>query len=123
VAGWFPAVGLRIGNVAPHNTLIAIAVEEGLVGLFLYLAMIVAVLARLLPLPTFERRVGLTLLATLGVAITPLGWHQHKAAWLVLSLLAAWPVLSARRSALAPPWTAPGVLRRPVRSGSPVGTR
>lgn len=123
VAGWFPAVGLRIGNVAPHNTFIAIAVEEGLVGLFLYLCMLVAVLTRLLPLPTFERRVGLIQLATLGVALTPLGWHQHKAAWLVLSLLAAWPVLSAPRAVSASPEMAPVALRRSVRSGSPVAIR
>jgi hypothetical protein len=39
--------------------------------------------------PTFDRRVGLVLLATLIMAITPLGWHLYKPAWLVLTLLAA----------------------------------
>jgi O-antigen ligase len=89
-AGWYPAVGMRIGNVAPHNTYLAIVVEEGLVGLFLYLLLFAVLLKRLLALPTFERRVGLGQLATLMIAILPLGWHQNKASWLVLALLAAW---------------------------------
>jgi O-antigen ligase len=118
VAGWFTAVGMRIGNVAPHNTFIAIAVEEGLVGLFFYICILLAVLMRLLPLPTFERRVGLIQLATLGVAITPLGWHQHKGAWLMLSLLAAWPVLAASQSPVASPRPAPATPRWPAR-GAP----
>lgn len=89
-AGWYPAVGLRIGNVAPHSTWLAVLVEEGLIGLFIYVSMFVLLARRLFRLATFDRRVGLTLLATLMMAITPLGWQQNKASWLVLALLAAW---------------------------------
>ena len=123
-AGWYPAVGMRIGNVAPHNTYLAIAVEEGLVGLFLYLCLFVVVLARLLALPTFERRVGLVQLATLMVAILPLGWHQNKASWLVLALLAAWssvPVPARLESTpVEPQYPNP---RRPVRILPPAAIR
>ncbi len=89
-AGWYPAVGLRIGNVAPHSTWLVVLVEEGLIGLSLYLTMFVVLAVRLYRLAILERRVGLTLLATLMMAITPLGWQQNKVSWLVLALLAAW---------------------------------
>lgn len=122
-AGWYPAVGMRIGNVAPHNTYLAIAVEEGLVGLFLYLLLFAVLLKRLLALPTFERRVGLGQLATLMIAILPLGWHQNKASWLVLALLAAWSTVLLPESAGQPVQPMSPVLRRPMRTVPPVGVR
>lgn len=94
--GWYPAVGLQIGNVAPHNTWLMILVEEGLIGLVLYVSMFVVIAKALLHLPTLERRNGLVQLATLMIGITPLSWHQHKAGWLTLALLAAWGVVFAR---------------------------
>ena len=94
-AGWYPAVGLRIGNVAPHSTWLVVLVEEGVIGLFIYLTMFVLIAKRLLRLPRFEKRTGLVELATLMMVLTPLGWHQHKVSWLVLGLLAGWPVVGA----------------------------
>ena len=94
--GWYPAVGLQIGNVAPHNTWLAILVEEGLIGLVLYIAMFAVIAKSLLRLPKLERRNGLVQLATLMIGITPLSWHQHKAGWLTLALLASWAVVFAR---------------------------
>jgi O-antigen ligase len=119
-AGWYPAVGDRIGNVAPHNTYLAVVVEEGIVGLFLYLCLFFIVFMRLLALPIFERRVGLVQLATLMIAILPLGWHQNKASWLVLALVAAWssvPVPARLGPAIAQPDYP--ILRRSVRGGFP----
>jgi O-antigen ligase len=122
-AGWYPAVGMRIGNVAPHNTYLAIAVEEGLVGLFLYLLLFAVLLKRLMALPTFERRVGLGQLATLMIAILPLGWHQNKASWLVLALLAAWSTVLLPENAGQPVQPFSPVLRRPLRPVPPVAVR
>jgi O-antigen ligase len=107
-AGWWPAVDYRIGNHAPHNGFLAVLVEEGLIGLFLYLTLFAVLLPRLLALPTFERRISLTLLATLIMALTPLGWNQHKASWLVLAFLAAFSEV--------------GMLQRPVSELGTVGT-
>jgi O-antigen ligase len=112
-AGWFPAIGW---NKAPHNTYLSILVEEGLIGLLLYLAILTVVLARLLRLHTFERRVGLTTLAALAVAMTPLGWDGHKASWLVLALLTGLSdVLAPGRPPAAPSRPMPTVLREPGR--------
>lgn len=113
-AGWYPAVGLRIGNVAPHSTWLVVLVEEGVVGLFIYLTMFVIIAKRLLRLPRFEQRTGLVELATLMMVLTPLGWHQHKVSWLVLGLLAAWPVVGA---------LAPHTVESPLRGFRPRPTR
>ena len=122
-AGWYPAVGMRIGNVAPHNTYLAVAVEEGLIGLFLYLWLFLVVLKRLLALPTFERRVGLGQLVTLMIAILPLGWHQNKASWLVLGLLAVWSTVLRPERQPEPAPLQPPMARRPVRNYPPATVR
>jgi O-antigen ligase len=83
-------VGLRIGNVAAHNTYLVVLVEEGLIGLLIFLSLFVVLFFRLLPLPTFERRVGLIQLATLAVVLMPLSWQHHKGTWLTMALIAAW---------------------------------
>jgi hypothetical protein len=38
-------------------------------------------------LPSFERRFGLVLLATLVVAMLPLSWDDQKSVWFVLAVL------------------------------------
>ncbi|MEO8089905.1 MAG: O-antigen ligase family protein [Gemmatimonadales bacterium] len=109
--GWFVAAGSVFGRIrSPHNTYLSILVEQGMVGLLLFLSLFVVILARLRHLPTFERRIGLVLLTTLAIAITPLGWDTTKALWLVLALLVGWAdVLGSSRPA------APRA--RPVRTG------
>jgi O-antigen ligase len=117
-AGWYPAVGQRIGNMAPHNTYLAVLVEEGLIGLFIYLMLFMVLFKRLLAIPTFERRTGLVQLGTLMIALVPLHWHQNKASWLMLALLAVWAdVLRPARSVES--HVAPSPPRRSVR-GTPL---
>ena len=89
-AGWRTAVTARYGVKGAHNTFLAILVDEGLIGLLLYLSMFVVVAKGILTLPSFHRRVGLILLATLIVAITPLDWDTKKPAWVMLGLLVAY---------------------------------
>jgi O-antigen ligase len=86
-AGWEMALSHRLGIKGPHNTYLAILVDEGLIGLVLFLVLLLIVLKRLLPLPVFERRVTLALLATLATAIMPLAWDTKKALWLILGML------------------------------------
>jgi O-antigen ligase len=123
-AGWQMALSHRLGIKGPHNTYLAILVDEGLIGLALYLTIFVLLLQRLLMLPNvFERRVCVTLLATLAVAITPLAWDTKKAAWMLLALLMSCSEALARTyptpqpEVAAPPVrSVPVVPRRPVRS-------
>jgi O-antigen ligase len=120
-AGWYPALGHRIGNVAPHSTWLAVLVEQGIVGLLLYLSILVVLWSRLKTLPIFERRAGMVLFFTLATAISPLGWQQNKAAWLVLALLGAWGhmLASSPEATAFDPAMRPS-LRRPGRPAPPV---
>jgi O-antigen ligase len=124
-AGWFPSVGfigLRIRS--SHNTYLSILVEEGLIGLLLYLSMFAVVLRRLRALPSFERKVGTALMATLMTAILPLNWDVYKASWLVLALLAGWAdVLARSHPAPVRAPTSRTPLRRPRVGPTPVTTR
>lgn len=96
-AGWQMVLKHKVGNKGPHNTFLSILVDEGLIGLLLYLTIYVLLLRRLLLLPNvFERRVSLTMLATLVTAITPLGWDTVRTAWLMLGFLMACSELLAR---------------------------
>lgn len=114
-AGWRTAVTARFGVKGAHDTFLAILVDEGLIGLLLYLSMFVMVLRGILVLPTFQRRIGLILLATLIVAITPLDWDTKKPAWVILGLLVAYSEVFAHaqwgrdpRAAMRPQGNRPG---------------
>jgi hypothetical protein len=79
-----PVIGF---GLAPHNTFLAILVEEGIVGLVIFLAFLAAVVWPLFSLASRERRFALVLLATQLITLMPLGWETRKPLWLVLSLL------------------------------------
>jgi O-antigen ligase len=80
------------GAVAPfgvdqvaHDSYLSVLVEEGMVGLVLFLAMFAAVFRAALNLPRLERRFALILLATLGVAMLPLTIEDYKQVWFVFA--------------------------------------
>ncbi|HKU63226.1 MAG TPA: O-antigen ligase family protein [Gemmatimonadales bacterium] len=88
-SGFVRAVTPVLGSEAlvAHNSFISILVEEGIIGLSLYLLMFVAVYRGVRRLPRFERRFGLVLLGTLLLAMTPLTWEDQKPVWFVLAAL------------------------------------
>jgi O-antigen ligase len=86
---WRSAVSPWLGpdpQVA-HNSFLSVAVEAGMVGLVLYLAMFVAAFLAVMRLPSMERRLSLVLLGTLIVAMLPLTWEDQKSVWFILALL------------------------------------
>jgi O-antigen ligase len=70
-----------------HNSYVSVLVEEGAVGLVLYLSMLATVFFAILYLPRLERRFALVLLAALCVAMLPLTWEDVKPAWFILAAL------------------------------------
>lgn len=87
--GFVRAIYPILGSVSlvAHNSFISLLVEEGIVGLLLYVTMMLAVLGAVLRLPKFDRRFALLLLATLFVAMSPLTWEDRKPVWFILAAL------------------------------------
>jgi O-antigen ligase len=74
---------------ASHDAPLAILVEDGIVGLCLFLAMVAAATKPLWHLPPLERKLWIVLLAALGVGSLAAASDYQKDFWFVLGLLAA----------------------------------
>ena len=70
-----------------HNSYLSVLVEEGLIGLILYLLMFVAVFLEVMRLPAFERRYALVQFAAVATALLPLTWEDSKPVWFILAAL------------------------------------
>ncbi|HEX2251048.1 MAG TPA: O-antigen ligase family protein [Gemmatimonadales bacterium] len=83
------AITPELGYMAQvaHNSYLSVLVEEGLVGLLLFLSIIGMVFLDTFRLPRLERRFALVLLATLCVAMLPLTWEDEKPVWIVMAAL------------------------------------
>jgi O-antigen ligase len=128
VGSFVRAITPELGSQAlvAHNSFISVLVEEGLVGLILYLTMFFSVLRAVLRFPSFERRFGLVLYATLGTAMLPLTWEDQKSAWFVMAILVAMSVvrMTARREpARARPVAVGRVAPGPRRMAQPTTLR
>lgn len=110
--GWGTAVTPWLGPdpQAAHNSFLSVLVEQGIVGLLLYLTMFLVIFLAVLDLPSLERRFALVLLATLGMAMLPLSWEHQKSVWFVLAAL-----LGLSRAATSGTWGA-GWQARPLRA-------
>jgi O-antigen ligase len=102
------AITPELGSAAQvaHNSFISVLVEEGLVGLIIYVLMLLAVYSAILGLPPPERRFALVVMATLMVAMSPLTWEDHKVVWFTLAALLGF--------ARAPGWPLARVVGRPL---------
>ena len=89
VGGFVPAVIPELGPNAKvaHNSFLSVAVEEGLIGLVIFITMLVSVYVPLRRLPRLQRRFGMVLFLTLMVAMSPLTWEDNKVTWLILAFL------------------------------------
>jgi O-antigen ligase/polysaccharide polymerase Wzy-like membrane protein len=118
VGGFVRAVTPELGSGAlvAHNSFLSVLVEEGLVGLWLYMTMFLSVFAAVRRLSGLEGRFALVLYATLFTAMSPLTWEDQKAVWFIMAALVAMSALYAG---------APGgtVRQAPLRRTVPVGRR
>jgi O-antigen ligase len=104
-----PVLGI---DHAAHNSFISVLVEEGVIGLGLFLAMIAVVLLRIRSLPFLERRFQIVLMMVLVVAMLPLTWEDRKPVWFILGLLVAQSAAMRQLLPARPVWSPPP--RRPV---------
>ncbi|MBA3759050.1 MAG: O-antigen ligase family protein [Gemmatimonadales bacterium] len=97
-----------------HNSYLAVLVEQGIIGFAMYMGMFIAVFIQIMRMPTMERRFALVLLATLAVAMLPLGWDDRKPVWVIPALLAAFAATLTSRTAGSPQPIPQRLPRRPA---------
>jgi O-antigen ligase len=109
VSSYKTAITPELGSAAQvaHDSFLSVLVEEGLVGLMLYLLMFLSVYLAILRLPHFPRRFALVLFATLLTAMLPLTWEDEKEAWLVPAILFAMASVQGAALGGAEPRSAP----------------
>jgi O-antigen ligase len=88
--GFYRSVAPALGRPAvAHNTLLSIAVEQGVVGLALFATAVALLARRALGAARAHRALALSLLATWLVGSASLSWEGRKTTWLVFLVLAA----------------------------------
>jgi len=83
---------------APHNTLLAILVEQGVLGFLIFAALVLACAGTCRRLAPREREFWVIMLLAWLVGGTTLHWQYHKLTWLLFGLLAAEAAASSAAS-------------------------
>jgi O-antigen ligase len=85
-----------------HNSYLAVLIEQGVIGLTLFLLMFLSAFIHVRSAPPEDRRFFFILLVTLFIGLLPRTWEDEKQTWLVLSLLLA-PAAAASATEPVPP--------------------
>jgi O-antigen ligase len=106
VGGFENAMQRIVGwSLPPHNGILAVATEGGLIGLLVFAAMVIHAVAGLRWMPPALRRAWYVLLMVLAVSFLTLNWEWRKQTWLILAMVAAHGACyrpKARRPVAAP---------------------
>ena len=108
-AGAFgPAVERAINlNYAPHNAVLAILVEQGVVGFVSFALLLGACGATIARLPRADRILWTSVMLCWLVGVMSVNWQYRKATWLLFGLIAAQSVAKRATSKAVPQDRAP----------------
>lgn len=84
-------------NKVAHNTYLSVLVEEGLIGLVIFVAILWIVFRETRLLPRWDRNFWMTTLIVLAIGASTLTWEQRKTTWLFLTF-AVVAAAASRRS-------------------------
>jgi O-antigen ligase len=117
-AGAFPTGVERITGspLAAHNSFLAIGVEQGIVGLLLFVSIPAALFVSAWKLPRGDRLFCAVILITWAIGASVLTWDYRKPTWLVFALIALRVYHTTRETRGTRP---AGRRAAPVRAGRP----
>jgi O-antigen ligase len=92
------AVEPFVKRIESHNVFLAVLVEQGILGGFLFLALLVACALCVWRLPALERKVYATIGVTWLVGAMSLSWQNRKTTWLIIGLISAQSLVSSVRA-------------------------
>jgi hypothetical protein len=76
---------------------LALLVEQGVVGLFLFASLLMACAWTIAGLPAPERKLWTVLIVSWLVGVLSIDWHYDKVTWLLFGLLAAQSAAAIQR--------------------------
>jgi O-antigen ligase len=90
VAAFPTVVGRELGaGVVAHNLLVGVLVEQGIVGLAIFLAMLAACALVIRHMPKPDRQLWTVVGVSWLLAVMSLSWEYRKVTWLFVGLIAA----------------------------------
>lgn len=78
----------KTGGFAPHNLFLSVLVEQGLIGLMLFLAVFMSAAFNVVRMPTLQSRMWIVLIVAWGLGVMTLGWQNAKPTWFLFAMLA-----------------------------------
>lgn len=89
-------------ELVAHNVFVSILIEQGIVGMTMFMIILILMAISLKYLPTAERYVWIFTFLSWGVGVMFVTWEQTKNTWFIIGLLAARSVTAKYGSSLKP---------------------
>jgi O-antigen ligase len=84
---------IRLDDPSPappaHNTFLSVLVEQGIIGLALFFALIVSLVVSLWAAPLLSRQLWIVCLGAWAIGVSDLTWEMRKPTWFFFGLLVA----------------------------------
>jgi O-antigen ligase len=93
---------MNTNRIGAHNLLLGLLVEQGIIGLSIYVALLGACAVAIVRMPPPERKLWAALMLSWLVGVSSLHWEYRKVTWLLFGLVAAQSAATRVRRRLSP---------------------